>query len=149
MFGPAEDVTISVASSADLAGVVTVGVASPADLAGDVTVSGSSPADLARVITVGVSSPADLARDVTVGMSFLTDLVGEVTVSVAFLTDLCPSSADPASIVTAGVALREECEQCNVLPSGVGLSPTYPYIVELKAIVVGTVGTGSPWSLTG
>ena len=41
----------------------------PADLAGDVTVSVASLADLTEVITAGVTSSADLAGDVTAGVA--------------------------------------------------------------------------------
>ena len=54
------------------------------------------------------------------------------------------------SVFTAGASSVEECQECNVLPSGVGRSPTDAdeLFVESEAIVVGAVGTGAPWFLT-
>ena len=72
VFGPAEDVAVGVASSADFTGDVAVGVASPDDFAGVVTVGVASSADIAGDITVSVTSSADLA-DPDLIASSLTD----------------------------------------------------------------------------
>ena len=82
-------------SPADLAGGVTVGVAhsAVAEVASSADIAEVAPsADLAEV-----ASSADLAE-----VASLDDLAGDVTVGVTSL-------ADPASVVTAGVAFREEC----------------------------------------
>ena len=166
------DVTVGMASSADLAGDVAIGVASLANFARVITVGVASSADLAGVITVGVTPSADLARDVTVGLAssaYLTgdvtigeassaDLVGDVIVGVAcsanlagdFTVGMAPP-ADPDGDFATSTLFLKECERCDVLPCGVGLSPTDPdeLFVELEAIVVGAVGTGAPWFLTG
>ena len=99
----------------------------------------TSSADLAGVVTIGVVSSTDLAGDVGVGSS--ADLAGDVTVGVG-------SPADTDSVFAAGVSSVEECEKCNVLPSGVGLSLTDhdESFVELEALVVGIVGMGPPGS---
>ena len=112
----AGDITVGVASSADLAGVITVGVTSSADLAGDVTVGVASSAALAGDVTVGVASLAALAGDVTVSVASSADLDAGVADGVTFLADL-------AGVVTAGVmsaaasddvVLSDPCvDQCN------------------------------------
>ena len=89
-----------VGCSADLAGYITVGVmssavAEAASLANIAEVASS--ADLSEVASsadfADVASSADIAGDVTIGVTSL---------------------ADPAGVVTAGVAFQEECE----VPSG-------------------------------
>ena len=82
-----------VASSADLAGDITVGVASSA------AAGVASPTDIAEVASSAdlaeVASSADLAE-----VASSADLAGYVTVIVTSL-------ANPASVVTAGMAFQE------------------------------------------
>ena len=131
---PAElagDVTIGVSSPTDLAGDVTVGevapsadlaeVSSSADLAGDV-ITGvassavaevASSADIAEVVSSAIAEVASSAVAEVASSAVLAEaassaeFAGEVTVGVTSL-------ADPARVVTAGVAFQEECE----VPSG-------------------------------
>ena len=142
VFGPAGNVTVGTTPSANSAGDITVGVASPADLAEVVSAGVSSLADLAGDATVGVASSAvsdvassaDLAEDATVGVASSVvvevvfsvdfpevassaDLAGDITVGVL-------SSADPASVVTTGVTLREECGD------GVGVPGDYDCVCD-------------------
>ena len=122
VFGPAGSVAVGVTPLADLAGDAAIGVTSPADLAGVVTACVASLADLAGDATIGVASSAvsdvvslaDLAEvassaDLAEVASWAW-LAGDVTFGVL-------SSADPAGVVTAGVALREECGDGVVIPS--------------------------------
>ena len=74
-------------------------VASSDDLAGDVTVGMTSSA------IAEVASSANIAE-----VASSADLAGNVTVGVMSL-------ADPVSVVTAGVAFREECGERDVVPS--------------------------------
>ena len=98
-----------VASSADLAEVASSAdlakVASSADLARDVTVSvtSSAIAEVASLVDIAeVASSADLAE-----VASSAEPARDITVGVTSL-------ANPASIVTTGVAFHEECE----VPSG-------------------------------
>ena len=105
----------------DIAGDVTVGVSSPADLAGDVTVSVASPADLAGVVTAGVAFREECGDNVVIPTDCVCnyDEIAEVTSSANLAGDVTvgvTSSADPASVVTAGVAFREECGDNVVVP---------------------------------
>ena len=55
------------------------------------------------------------------------------------------------SVFAAGASYVKECQKRGVLPSGVGLSLTDmdESFVELEINVVGIVGTGAHWFLTG
>ena len=98
-------------------------MSSPADLAGDVTIGVASPADLATVVTVGEAS----SYVVTAGVAFREECGGNVVFPTDCVCDydeiaeVAPSanlagkitvgvtsSADPASVVTVGVAFREK-----------------------------------------
>ena len=112
--GLAGDVTVGVSSPVDLAGNVTVGVSSSVDLAGGVTVGEApsavagvaSSADIAEVAPSAhlaeMASSADLAE-----VASSADLARNVTIGVTSL-------ADPAGVVTTGVAFQEKCD----VPSG-------------------------------
>ena len=98
--------------------------------------------DLAGDVTVGVASSAELAEVITVGVASSTDLAGVVTAGVA-------PSADPDGDVTTGVTYM--VDYGDVLHSGVASLQTDPdgSFTELETIVVGVVGMGAPWFLTG
>ena len=154
----AGDVTVGVASLAEPAGDVTAGVLYLAELAEVVTASVASSADLSKCVTAGVASLADFAEVVTIGVTFLADLAGDVTARVASLADLAEvvtadvaPSADPDRDVTAGVTSVEEYKERDVALSDVVLPQTDPdeSSAELETIVVGDVGTGTLWFLTG
>ena len=133
VFGPAGDVAVGVASSADLAGDVTVGVTSLADLAGDVIIGVTSSDDLAGDVTVGVTSSADLAGDITVGVASSADLAGVVAVGAASSAELAgdatvsvASSANHAGDVTVGVT------SSALLESSPSVRHTQPILLEMS-----------------
>ena len=117
----AGDITVSMSSSADLAGVTVgvtypadAGVASPAYLAGGVTIGVAplayagvaSPADFAEV-----ASSADLAGDITIGVLSVAKLVGGVTIREASPANAgVASPADLAGGVTVGVTFMADAE---------------------------------------
>ena len=72
------------------------------------------------------------------------NMLGGVTV------DMAPP-ADTDSVFAAGMSYVEQCQECGGLPMSVGVLPANKEasFVELEAIVVGAVGTGAPWFLTG
>ena len=105
-------------SQADLAGDFTVGVESQANLAGVITASVASSPDPASVVITGMTFreefedsgvfPTDCVCDYyeIAEVALSANLSGNVNVSVT-------SSADPASVITVGVALRENCGMCS------------------------------------
>ena len=171
--GVASSAVAEVAAPANLAGDVTVGVASSAvaevassadlaevaslaDLAGDVTIGVPSSTDPADFVTAGVALREECGDGVVIlgnydcvcddfaEVASLAEHAGGVTV------DMAPS-ADTDIVFAAGMSYVEQCQECGGLPKSVKLLPADKdtSFVELKVIVVGAVGMGVPWFLTG
>ena len=131
-----------VASSADLAEVT-----SSVDFAGDVTIGVTSLTDPASVVTTGVAFrekcghsvviPSDCGRhdDNVAEVVPSVDLAGDVIVGVTSL-------ANPASVVTAGVAFREKCGNSVVIPSDSGCHDHNVAEVASSADLAGNVTVG-------
>ena len=92
----------------------------------------------------GVLAPGDcdgICNDFA-EVAFLAEHAGEVAVDAVL-------PADTDSTVVAGMSYEEQCQNDGESQESVGLSPTDKDMSydEPKAIVVGAVGTGAPWSL--
>ena len=152
------------ASLADLAVVV-----SPADLAGV-----ASPADLAGVASSAVAGVASLAEIAGAASLAIAGVASPVVVSLAEHVGGVPigmtSPVDRNRTGMVGVSSEGHCQDCGGTPESVGLIPTnndLPIVepapiegsegipesdlpvVELAPIIIGAVGSGAPWFLTG